>query len=140
MISEHYEALQSRIEAGEGLSGKVHDTVRLDATGGLIRDQYVILYNPVPLDFTVDRYTGLPSYEGTTDWECDFRVVGNSPSRVRATLARVLAQLVGHRLVVAGRQPALLTVAAGSRIREDQSVKNFLYFADGSVEWTSRKG
>ncbi|MDR7189781.1 hypothetical protein J2Y46_002607 [Microbacterium sp. BE35] len=138
MIDEYFTALKTRIEAGTGLAGKVYDTVRLDAAGALIRDNYVVLYAPVPVDTPQERFSQVQTFADTVEFEVDFRVVGVSPQAVRLTLSRVLTQLVGHQVAITGRVPAKVTVSGGSRVREDQSVKPFLYYADASAEWVSR--
>lgn len=138
MIDEYFTALKARIEAGTGLAGKVYDTVRLDATGALIRDNYVVLFSPVPVATPQERHAHVQTFADTVEFDIDFRVVGISPQAVRLTLSRVFTQLVGHQVAITGRQPAKVTVSGGSRIREDQSVKPFLYFADASAEWVSR--
>lgn len=138
MIDEYFTALKARIEAGTGLAGRVYDTVRLDATGVLIRDNYVVLYAPVPVDVPQERFSQVQTFADTVEFEVDFRVVGVNPGAVRLTMSRVLGQLVGHQVVITGRHPAKLTAAGGSRVREDQSVKPFLYYADASAEWVSR--
>lgn len=137
MIDEYFTALKAHIEAGSGLGGRVYDTVRTGAEG-LIRDNYVILYSPNPVNMPQERFTGVQTFADTVEFDCDLRVVGVSPQAVRLTLGRVHAQLAGHLLTVTGRQPAKVTTEGGGRIREDQSVKNFLYYADLTAEWVSR--
>jgi hypothetical protein len=138
VIDEYFTALRARIEAGTGLAARVFDTVRMDTTGGLIRDNYVVLYAPVPVGTPQERFSQMQTFADTVEFEVDFRVVGVSPTAVRLTMSRVFTQLVGHGLTIAGRAPGKVTVSGGSRIREDQSVKPFLYYADGSAEWVSR--
>lgn len=138
MIDEYFTALEERIEAGQGLANRVFDTVRLSADGGLIRDNYVILYSPVPLDVPQDRVSLVPTFAGTVEFESDIRVVGVDAKTVRIMLGRVKTQLLGPGLTVAGRQPAVVRLGSSSRTVPDTSVKPFLYYADMSVEWTSR--
>ena len=138
MIDEYFTDLESRIEAGTGLAGKVYDTVRLDATGGVIRDNYVILYSPVALDIPQTRFTEIPTFASDVEFESDLKVVGISGQAVRQMLARVMTQLIGYKTTITGRQPARISLGSQGRVREDTSVKPFLYFAEASIEWTSR--
>ena len=137
MIDEYYAALKVQIEAGQGLAGRVYDTVRLDANGTLIRDNYVVLYSPVPLAVPQDRATLPPSFAGVVEFESDIRVVGTTAATVRQMMPRVLA-VVGQGITIAGRQAARLRLGDVGKVRPDESVKPFLYYADMSVEWTSR--
>jgi hypothetical protein len=137
VIDEYFTALKARIEAGTGLAARVFDTVRI-GDAGLVRDNYVVLYAPVPAGTPQERFSQMQTFADTVEFEVDFRVVGVSPTGVRLTMSRVFTQLVGHGLTIAGRAPGKVTVSGGSRIREDQSVKPFLYYADGSAEWVSR--
>jgi hypothetical protein len=137
VIDEYFTALKARIESGTGMTGRVYDTVRVGADG-LIRDNYVVLRSPVPVSIPQDRFTKIQTFADTVDFDCDIRVVGVSPQAVRLVLDRVQTQLVGHLLTVAGRQPAKVTTEGGGTVKEDQSVKDFLYYADLTAEWVSR--
>jgi hypothetical protein len=138
VIDEYYTALKTQIELGQGLAGRVYDTVRLDANGALIRDNYVVLYSPVPLDVPQDRFTMTPTFVGTVEFESDVRVVGTTAATVRQMMSRVSTQMIGHGLTITGRQPARVTLGSSGRVLPDTSVKPFLYYADMSFEWTSR--
>ena len=138
MIDEYFTALKAQIQLGTGLANRVYDTVRLDAAGGLIRDNYVILYSPVPLDVPQERFTYSQTFADTVEFEADIRVVGIDAATVRIMLGRVKTQLIGHKLAITGRQPAKVTLGSSGRTVPDTSVKPFLYYGDMSVEWTSR--
>jgi hypothetical protein len=138
VIDEYYTALKTQIELGQGLAGRVYDTVRLDSSGVLIRDNYVILYAPVPLEVPQDRVTLVPSFAGPVVFESDVRVVGTTAATVRVMMGRVTTQLIGHGLTIVGRQPARVSLGSAGRVLPDTSVKPFLYYADLSVEWTAR--
>lgn len=138
MISEHFDAVEARLEADTDLAGRVHDTVRLDANGGLIRDQYVILYRSVPESIVSGRFNMIPEADSDVTFMVDVRAVGTSPKKCGAVMDRILTQLVGHRLVVAGRSCAPLVLDSSSRIVADQLVKQFMYYADVGFELTSR--
>lgn len=138
MIDEYFTDLENRIASGEGMSGRVFDTVRLDGNGALIRENYVILFSPVALDIPQSRFTKVQTFEDDVEFEADLRVVGTTPATVRRMLSVVMRQLVGHLASAPGRQPAKVTLGSQDKVREDQSVKPFLYFANASVEWTSR--
>lgn len=138
MISEHFDAIKARLEAGTGLSGKVHDTARINADGGLVRDQYVILYRSAPETIATDRFNHVAGVGHVLTFLVDVRAVGTSPSNCGAVLDRVLTQLTGHSLTVSGRSCTPMTLESSGRVAIDQSVKDFLYYADVSFELISR--
>lgn len=138
MIDDYYAALKTRVEAEPGFTGRVYDTVRLDANGALIRDNYVIQYSPVPVDVPEYRYTGLESFAGAVEFDNDFRVVGLNAATVRQMTGRLVEHLVGHKLAITGRAPAAIRLGEVGKTVPDTSVKPFLYYADVSIEWTSR--
>lgn len=138
MIDDYFTALKTQIEGGTGLSGRGFDTVRLDGDGNLIRDNYFILYSPSPVGVPQERFTEVQTYDGAVEFDCDVRVVGVNPGAVRLMLDRVMGRVVGHMLTITGRQPAKVTASLNGRLREDQSVKPFLYYQDITVEWVSR--
>lgn len=138
MIDDYFTALKDRIEAGSGMAGSVYDTVRADADGGLVRDTYVVLYSPTVVGMPQEHFTKVQTFADTVEFDCDARVVGTSPAAVRKKLGVVLKQLGGFEVAVSGRLPGKVTVDGGSRVREDQSVKPFLYYADITAEWVSR--
>ena len=136
MIDEYFTALETQVTSDAGL--RVYDTVRLDAAGGLIRDNYVILYSPVPLGVPQERFTVVQTFADTVEFEADLRVVGMDAKTARRMFGRVKSQLIGHMLTITGRQPAKVMLGSSGRTLPDTSVKPFLYYADMSVEWTSR--
>lgn len=137
MIDEYFTALKSRIEAHPGLSGRVYGTFRSDASG-LVRDNYVILYSPVPLDVPQERFTEIQTFDGAVEFDARFKVVAVDEANARRLQAAVLTQLVGFMLTIDGRQPAKVTLGPVREVTPDTSVKPFLFYADASVEWTSR--
>lgn len=138
MIDEYYAALKSQIEGTAMLANRVYDTVRFDANGGLVRDNYVVLYSPTPLDVPQERLTQAATFDDTVEFEVDVRVVGVNAASARVFMGKLSQQLIGHMLTITGRQPARVTLGSAGRVLPDTSVKPFLYYADMSFEWTSR--
>lgn len=139
MIAEHFDALQARIEADPDLAGRVSDTVRTVTGGGLVRDQYVILYRSGP-GFEVDRLAAVPQFGSSTlAFTVDARIVGTSPTQVVKTLDRFLGQVVGHSLVVSGRvcAPIEIEQADIGRVTPDTSVAPYLYYCDVTFDLIS---
>lgn len=138
MIDEYFQALKARMELSPVMVGKVFDTLRMNPDGGLIRDNYVLLFSPLPVNVPQTRLAQVQTFADDVEFEVDLRVIAVNPAGVRLWASKVMQQLVGHQVAITGRQPAKLTVSGGSRVREDQSVKPFLYFSDLSLEWVSR--
>lgn len=138
MITPHFNAIKARIEAESTLAGDVHDTVRIDAEGGLIRDNYVILYRSPPESIGSGRFNAVADSSSELTFIFDVRAVGTSAAMCGAVLDKVMAQLVGFRLVVAGRSCTPIRLESSGRVTADQSVKPFLFYADAGFEFVSR--
>lgn len=136
MISEHFAALKARLEADGDLAGVVHDTVRLDSNGGLIRSEYVILYRSSPR-IDSDRLAAVAGPSSTLTFDVEVRAVGRTSAKCGAVMDRILTQFAGHRLVVAGRSCSPMTIQDTGRVVADTSVKEFLYFANLAFEFVS---
>lgn len=137
MITPHFNAIKGRIEGDAALVGKVFDTVRLDDAGGLIRDNYVILYRSAPSSFDNGRLTAVSQYASEATFLVDFRAVGTSATQCGAVMDKVLTQLLGHRLLVTGRVCSPIVLDSSDPVRADQSVKPFLFYQDAAVEFVS---
>lgn len=138
MSTAVYDALFALANGG-ALSGKVFDTVREDAQGTLVRDQYVILYHTTP-EASSERFN-LPATMSNSALELEFdvRAVGTTARGAARTLEAFLTRTVGQTLTVSGRQVTPLTVGvSGSRVQTDKSVSPPLYYQDASVLCVSR--
>lgn len=133
----HFAALKTLADAGS-LTGRIFDTVRVNDGGGLIQDQYVILYRSAP-DVESDRFTKVANTGDVLTFEWDVRAVGTTAELAAATLEAFLVRVVGQSLTVSGRSCTPLTVGvSGGRAVPDQSVKPHLFFVDASVSCVSR--
>lgn len=138
MIDEYFDALKARIEAGQGLAGRVYGTVRHSPDGSLIRDNYVVLYTPAALDVPQERFTQVQTFDDTVEFDVSVKVVAVDEATARRMLSRVVRQLTGHMLEAEGRQPSKVVLGPQRTVKEDPSVKPFLYVGEASFEWTSR--
>jgi hypothetical protein len=138
MSTAVYDSLFTLANGGV-LSGKVFDTVRLNDTGALIRDQYVVLFHTTA-DPESERFN-LPATMSNSALELEFdvRAVGTTARGAARTLEAFLTRTVGQTLTVPGRQVTPLTVGvSGSRVQTDRSVSPPLYYQDASVICVSR--
>jgi len=138
VITPHFNAIKARIEGDTALTGKVFDTVRIDDAGGLIRDNYVILYRSPADQVASNRFNAVADSQAELTFIVDVRAVGTSAVQCGAVLDKVMTQLVGYRLVVAGRSCTPIRLESSGRVTADQSVKPFLFYADAGFEFVSR--
>lgn len=136
MIAEHFDAIKARLTQHQILATKVFDVART-GTAGLLRENYVILAGGIPVAVDDERYTAVPVPDSKSDYEYRTRAVGTTPAAVRMFLDAVLTQLVGHRLVVAGRECTPLRVADSGDLTEDKGATPSMYYADIFWETTS---
>lgn len=137
MITPHFNAIKARIENDAALTGKVFDTVRIDDAGGLIRDNYVILYRSGPDSYVNGRLTAVSQYASEANFIVEIRAVGTSTVSCGAVTDKVMNQLIGHILNVPGRVCSPITKDSSNKVITDQSVKPFLYYQDSAVEFVS---
>jgi hypothetical protein len=138
MIAETYEALKSRLEAHPQLADIVFDSVLYDGDGRLRTDPYVIVYPSIPEEISSGRYTAVADFEATGTFVYDVRTVGPSAAVCARLTDKVLAQLLGHRLVVEGRRCDPITLDSSGDVRADAAVKPPLFYADMGFELVNR--
>lgn len=128
MIFEHYEAFKTFYEAGENMP-TVFDAVRIDESGTLIRDTYVILWPPV-VDLGDDRFLKAQDFDSSQEHDFLVRVVAPSVSLAAKAADRVIARMVGAEIVVDGRTVTKISLSEQTRINADTAVRPPLFFAD----------
>jgi hypothetical protein len=138
VIAETFEALKARLEAHPQLAGLVFDSVLYDGENRLRTDPYVILYPAIPEEITAGRYTAVADFEATGTFVFDVRTVGPSAAVCARLTDKVLAQLLGHRLVIEGRKCDPLTLESAGDVRADANVKPPLFYVDVGFELINR--
>lgn len=140
MIQATFDALKSRIETAQGMSGKVFNSVRFKDGGGLAYENYVIVNPTVPDEFASDRYLATAVFDSRATFLFDLRAVGTSQGACTKVIERTLGVLLGQRLTIAGRTCDPIMLDTPGKVRPDESVKPFLYYADFAVEVITRPG
>jgi hypothetical protein len=137
-IIQHYDALTSRLELAPVLAGAVHDSARTNDEGGLVRANYLIAYVPAPEAIVSGRFTAIATYDSELSFIVDLKAVGTSARMAGAVFDAALGQLVGHRLIVPGRDCTPITVDDQRRIEPDRTVKPPLFVGTASIAFISR--
>lgn len=136
-MDEHYTALRTLAAVGL-LEDRVFDTVRVDPDGGLIRDQYLILYRSTPEEIASERFMKAATFDDALTFEWDFRAVGVTAGAAGDVAVTFLRNVIGGRLVVAGRACTPIAGGASGRVLPDTSVRPHLFTVTGSVTTISR--
>lgn len=138
MITATYNALKAAIESADDVDGRVYDSFRKNADGTFAREQYVILYASAPIATRSGRYTGVPTWDAlTADWDYRVKFVGVSAAAVLELMDRVVPQLTGVVLTVAGRRNDPISVTASGVLVPITEVKSVMYSGDLRVRFTS---
>lgn len=138
MIADVYSAVKSRLELNPVLAGKVHPSARLEADGDLVRSNYVILYPPPPI-LDDGRVTKAQDINSDATFMVDGKVVAVDALGCAFLADAVLAQMVGHKLVLSGRRCDPAKLDDMDKVRPDNSVSPPLFFCDISFEIVSRR-
>lgn len=128
-MRNHYAAVKSRLLADPALTGKVHDTALVDAGGLPVVGTYAILYGGAPDLLASNRFTAPQSVDSDAEYVYTIRAVSTTADGVRSVQSKVAAQLVGHALVVAGRQ-CRVEQTDTTEIDWDKATNPPLFFAD----------
>lgn len=139
MIDDYFEVLFAQLKGSAKLADKTHDSLRLDPDGGLIQDNYVVLFTPTMGDLSGLSVTKEPDLSADIPFEVEVRVVGTSVATARKMLSVATGRFIGFRVTADGRQPVMLRCTGTTPVRPDTDVKPFLYWASAFFSWTSRK-
>lgn len=127
----HYLAVKNRLLADTALAAKgVNDTALVDTTTGLpVVGTYVILFGGAPDSLDDGRLSAPQFVDSDAEYVYTVRSVSTTADGVRSTQTKVGAQLIGHRLVVAGRS-CRTELTHATDVDWDKSVNPPLFFAD----------
>jgi hypothetical protein len=127
----HYAAFKARLLEDAALAtAGVNDTALVDSTTGLpIRGTYTILFGGAPDVLDDGRLSALQFADSDAEYVYTVRSVSTTADGVRSTQTKVGAQMIGHRLIVAGRSCRIEQTHA-TDVDWDKSVKPPLLFAD----------
>ena len=125
----HYAAMKARLEAEPTLAGKINDTALVTAAGLPFVGSYEVLYGGAPDSLDDERLAAMQSSTSDAVYVYTVRSVSPTAAGVRNQQAKVAAQLIGHRLVVAGRSCRVEQTDA-TDVDWDRSTNPPLYFAD----------
>lgn len=126
---EEYKAVKSRVEVN-ALLGKVEDAARVDGTGTLRREQYVILFGGPADELDDDRLGSSPLPTSDAEYEYTARAVAVTALGVLEVMNQVMAQLVGYTPVITGRKCGAIRPGPTDKVRADYSVKPPLFYLD----------
>lgn len=99
----HYDAFRARMETVPQLAGKGHDGVRVNANGSAVRENYFVLFPSLPVSLESGRYSLPDSSESDARYVFDVRFVAVNATGLLVLADPGVAALLGHRLVVGGR-------------------------------------
>ncbi|MCU1441136.1 MAG: hypothetical protein JWP85_2133 [Rhodoglobus sp.] len=133
MIAE-YDAVKARLEAQAALAGKVSESARRNpTTGALLREQYVILFGGPPDELGDERLASPQAATSDAVYIYPTRTVSVTAEGARLTFQKVMGQLVGCVLVVAGRRCyPMHMVEKTPSVEVDLTVTPPLYFINAS--------
>jgi len=133
-----FAAFKARLEAHPKLTGKVFPVVRKSGDSP-VRDNYVVARSAKPDRLEDDRFMGVPDSESDRRFTYDVRVVTVDDDGLGVLGEAVVEQLVGHRLVVAGRRcdPVRLVPDVEEGDGYDRTAD--LFFRDFSFRFWSRR-
>jgi hypothetical protein len=137
MNQDHYDAVQALLELDDALLGRVVDTVKLDAEGRLVRENYAVLYGGSPAELGGDRLRKSQVVDDNAVFDFVVRSVGVDAAAARATSQHVIDQLAGSTLTIAGRYCRPIKHTGGDRARPENSVKPPLFYIDDEFELRS---
>jgi hypothetical protein len=138
MIDDYFAQLDTRLKLGTGLADKTYDTLRLDAEGGLIQANYVVLFSPTMDEFEAERFAQEVDSTAAIPFEVELRVIGTKVSTARKMLSAATDQFIGYSVQIEGRQASRLRPLGTTQVQPDTSVKPFLYWASARFAWISR--
>lgn len=138
MLRAHHIAARQRLEAHPLLAGTISDAVRTDQGPGAspVRDNYVVLNTTLPL-FAGARLAGAQALTADQLVELYVRVVAVDLTGLQLLMDAVNEQLLGHRLVVAGR--ALTPLERTEFDQPDYDFDARVHFQDAVFEATSSR-
>lgn len=138
MIAEHANAVKTLLGANQPLTGKVDDTVRVNATGGLVRANYAVLYFGGPDEIDDDRYTSPQLATSKAGWEFTVRYVGVDANSARLMFSAGNSALLRQTPTVAGRRCDPIRYISSDPVEEDRNVTPSLFYVDADYSLVSR--
>jgi hypothetical protein len=136
-LSDAFDAFRLVLTGGILTTARISDSVRKNATGTPVRDNYVVVSDETPLRVK-DRYTVQQQLNGRMRHRFDVRSVATAPSGRRMYQDAVHANLIGALPVLMGREctpiEAVEPLEEG-RPKYDSTAD--LYFAIDSFEFWS---
>ncbi|RLP76331.1 hypothetical protein D9V32_05530 [Mycetocola tolaasinivorans] len=131
-------ATEERMLAGEGLAGRVFDAARLDAKGGLVRDNYLIIR--ITRDSLGDDRLAAPQLpDSDAEYYIDVRAVATTPAGARLLLTSADAQLLEGPLLVRQRKCTRPVCDVIRPMDTDMSVTPPLFYVDAGYSFGSRR-
>ena len=135
----HYAAVKARLEANPKLANKVNDSVLETTTGLPFAGSYVVLFGGAPESLESNRFTAPQLIDSDAEYVYTVRSISTSAAAVRSLQVEVAAQLVGHKLIVEGRNCSRIRLAESTAPAEDKATKPVLYWADQEFAVISRR-
>ena len=129
-MKAHYAAVKVRLEANTKLLGKVNDSVLETSTGLPFAGSYVVLFGGSPDSLESNRFTAPQAIDSDAEYTYTVRSISTSAAAVRSLQVEVAAQMVGHRLVVTGRNCTMARLVDATDPMEDKATKPILFWAD----------
>lgn len=133
-----FAAFKARMEESPKLAGKVHPIVRV-TNGQPVRANYVVAKSSPPDRLGDERWTLPQSFDSDRRYTFDVRVVTTDAGGLDTLGEAVLQQLVGHSLVVSGRNCYPISLVEGVEEGDGYDRTSDLYFRDFSFRFWSRR-
>ena len=137
MMRAEYAAFKARLEESPILAGKVFPVARRDK-GTLVRANYVVAQTSAADEIHTDALTYVSTATADTQYTWDVRVVAVDHDGLNLLTEAVLGQLVGHRLVVAGRACSPIVHVPNVERNDGYDTTVELFFRSMSMRFWSR--
>lgn len=137
-LTAEYDAAVALLRA-DGI--EVSDALRYDDRGDLVRTSYLIAFPTIPTDLAQARATAPVDFEhGARTARIDVQAISPQAARAAKLLARALGVLVGKTPAVEGRRTDPIRFLLSTNVADDSTIMPPVFYADGSVEITTRPG
>ena len=133
-----FAAFKARMEASTVLAGKVVPVARRDKDG-LVRANYVVARTSAPDTIDAYRLTVVNTFASDRRFTWDVRAVAVDPDGLNVLTEAVLGQLVGHRLMVSGRECSPIVLVPNVEGDDGYDSSADLFFRGMSLRFWSRR-
>lgn len=133
----HYEALKARIEVDPKLH--VSPVMKRSADGSPVRESYVIVWPTGPETIDDERLAKDQDVDSDCEYVYDWQAVAVDALGAGDVADRVIAQVIGQRLEVAGRRCDSIRITSIDPVEPDSEIRPPLFYVNGELSFFSRR-